>query len=542
MSRILGVVRNGLLSAKYGASETTDIYLAAFRIPDFLYGILIMGGIGAVFLPLFAEYMEKDRKTVGNTSLTPEGREAWKFASNLLNILVLAILFLVLGAFLFMPFLIELVAPGFSPEQKALTVALSRFMLLSPIFFVISAIFSGILHYFHKFFAYSLAPILYNLGIIGGILFFAPFFGLWGLALGVVVGAVLHLLIQIPGALKSGFVWQRVLHFRHPSVRRVVKLSFPRTIGAASYYINLIFMSAVASTISIGSITIFTFANDLQYFPIVLFGVSFATAAFPEFSRFFVQNNRERLWELCSRAISRITFLVLPVALIFFFLRDHLMWLIYGTTLKFGFQEIRLAGALLGVFALGVVFQSLIPIFVRAFFAMQNTKTPTFVSIFAIGLNVAFVFFLMRLLSFPNLFSQGITSFLHLEGFSDIRIVGLPLAILLSGAIQFLFLLMLLKRHIGAFFPRTLFLSLSKTIGAVLITGIAISAFLQIYEGMFFPLTYMQVLTQFLVVVAGGSIVYGVSAFLLRSHEMLSLWHPVEKSFAALTRNPKRVK
>jgi len=171
VSRVLGIMRNALLSWQFGAGETTDIYLAAFRIPDFLYGILIMGGIGAVFLPVFSEVFSKDEKG------------AWEFVSNLLHILMVSILFFSAIAFLAAPLLIDLVAPGFTEEQQEVTVGLTRLMLLSPLLLGVSAIFSGMLQYFGKFLAYSLAPLLYNVGIIFGILFLVPFF--WDLGVGV---------------------------------------------------------------------------------------------------------------------------------------------------------------------------------------------------------------------------------------------------------------------------------------------------------------------------------------------------------------------
>lgn len=511
VSRILGTIRNALLAWRFGAGEETDIYFAAFRIPDMLYGIFIMGGISVAFLPIFAEYMRKDDK------------EAWRFTSNVLNFLVLFLAFLALLVFLFAYPLVSLITPGFSQEQKELTSALTRLMLVSPILFGISAVFSGLLHYFRKFLTYSLAPILYNLGIIGGIVFLVPLFGIWGLALGVLAGAFLHVGIQIPAAIASGFSWQRVFDVWHPSMRKMIQLSFPRTIGAAGYYLNLLFITALASTISVGSITLFTYANDLQYFAIGVFGVSFAMAAFPEFSRFFVQNNREQLKKIFSRTVSQIIFFVLPTAVFLFLLRAQIIRLLYGTTLKFGWEATQLTAAALGIFAFGVVFHSLIPIGTRGFFAMQNTRTPAVASILAVGVNMAMSLLLLEVLADKNALQQALVSSLHLQGISDVRILALPLAFVLSGIFHLAILSLFLARDIQGFFQKDLIVSLWKTGIAAFIGGLATYAVLQFYGNIFSLRTYEQVLSQFMLASIGGIAGFGMVAFLLKSPEALAL-------------------
>jgi len=198
VSRLLGLLRELLLVSKFGVGEELDIYFAAFRIPDFIFGILIMGGFTAVFLPIFSDYFETKRE------------EAFLMVANLLNVLFVLLAGFALILFVFMPFLIQFITPGFAEETRAATIPLARLMLLSPILLGLSAVFSGMLQYFGKFFVYSLAPILYNAGIIVGILFFAPAMGLIGLAWGVVLGALLHILIQVYPAFQSGFSFKKV--------------------------------------------------------------------------------------------------------------------------------------------------------------------------------------------------------------------------------------------------------------------------------------------------------------------------------------------
>lgn len=516
ISRVLGIARNGLLSWQFGAGETTDMYLAAFRIPDFLYGILIMGGIGAVFLPVFSELFQKDEKG------------AWEFVSNLLHILMVALLFVSSAAFLAAPLLIGLVAPGFTGEQQETTVGLTRLMLLSPLLLGISAVFSGMLQYFGKFLAYSLAPLLYNVGIIFGILFLVPYFGIWGLGLGVVGGALFHLAIQIPAALASGFTWKPVFNWKSETITKVLRLAFPRTIAAAGFHLNLIVVTALASFISTGSITIFTYANDIQHFPIGLIGASFAIAAFPALSRFFAEKNREQFQRAFAVTFRQIVFLVMPIAIFMFLLRAQAVRLIYGAGDKFTWDDTRLTAAVLGIFAFGILFQALIPFLARVFFSVQDTKTPTFISMGSVGLNITLAFVLFNVLSSSNAITHGIVAGLKLQGIEDVRILALPLALVLSGIFQAKLLAVFLRKYVREILQKELYLSLIKTSIASVMLSVVTYGILQVYGGVF-PLTsYEEVLGQFVLASLGGGIAYIVTSFLIKSPEMLYFWRIIK--------------
>lgn len=518
-SRVLGIMRNGLLSWQFGAGETTDIYLAAFRIPDFLYGILIMGGISTVFLPLFSEFFEKQEK------------EAWSFVSNLLNILVIALLILSGAAFLLAPLLMKLVAPGFSPEQQEITLNLTRLMLLSPILLGVSSVFSGVLQYFGKFLAYSLAPIFYNLGIIAGIVFLVPLFGIWGLGLGVVAGALLHLLIQVPAAISSGFRWQPSFQWRNEALGKVMRLALPRTFAVAGLHVNLIVVTALASIISTGSITIFTYADDIQHFPIGLIGVSFALAAFPSLSRLFAARQLRQFGDIFAATFKQVFFLVMPISLLAFLLRAQIVRLVYGVGDKFTWDDTRLTAAALGIFAFGILFQTLIPFLARVFFAIQNTRTPTFVSIASVVFNIFLAVLLMSVLAGSNALTSLLVSGLKLQGIGDIRVLALPLALVFSGIFQAVLLLLFLQKYIREVMKRDLYLSVVKTAVASLTLLVTTYAILQLYGGTFALRTYNEVLGQFILASLGGSAAYILAAFLLRSPEMVYFWKAFQSKF-----------
>lgn len=505
-SRLLGLLRDRLLASRFGAGEELDIYFAAFRIPDFIYGILIMGGFTAVFLPIFSEYFEKNKE------------EAFRMVSNLLNVLFLLLAGFALILFIFMPFLIQFVTPGFSNETREATIPLARLMLLSPILLGISAVFSGMLQYFRKFLVYSLAPVLYNAGIIFGILFFVPAFGLIGLAWGVVLGAMLHFLIQIYPVFQSGFSFKNILSFFDPSLFRMARLTAPRIVGAAAFHVNLVVITALASTLAVGSIAVLSFANNLHFLPIGVIGVSLATAAFPLLSQAVARKNDIEFQESFLRAVRIIFFFIIPIASFMFLLRFHIIHLVLGTG-EFGFAETRLTAAVFGAFALGVFFQSLVPLFARAFYALKDTKTPTLIGIAAVLSNVTMALTLLWIFSFPNVIQGFLVSFLEVADIEDARVLALPLAISASVILQGFLLALFLKRKIGLNMRK-----ISGPLNRIGVSGIimGIVSFFALKGAFFiFPLdTFWNILLQATIVVILGLGAYLGAAKLLGVKEL----------------------
>lgn len=518
ISRLLGLVRDRLLAGRFGAGEELDIYFAAFRIPDFVYGILIMGGITAVFLPVFSEHFKRNEE------------EAWKFTNNLLNSF-LFLLILICGVLaLLTPLLIDLIAPGFSSESKAMAIVLTRIMFISPIFLGLSSIFSGILHYFNRFLAYSIAPLFYNLGIIFGILFLVPIFGLYGLAYGVILGAALHWLLQIPAAKVSGYKYLAFLDFRHSGLIRVFKLMLPRTIGAAAYQINLIVITAIASTLIAGSITVFNFSNNLQYFPIGLVGISFALASFPVLSRAWAGGIKDKFLEIFSLTFRQILFLIIPISLLMFILRAQIVRLVLGTG-QFGWLETRLTAASLGIFCLGIFAAALIPFLARVFYSFQNTKTPVVIGIGSMILNISLSFLFVFLLKFPNFFQGFMINILKLQGIEDISVIGLPLALSISGIFQFSLLLIFLKKQVSGVNLREIWSSLKKIILATLLMGLSTYFILYLVANFVNIQTYLGLFIQAIGALIIGSAVYILITLLLGSPELKTIKSSILRQF-----------
>jgi len=499
LSRFLGLIRDWLLSGTFGAGWELDVYFAAFRLPDLVYNVLITGGIVVAFLPLFSEYF----------SLSKE--RAWQFTNNVLNAFLFLIISISLVLFLFTPFLVRLIAPGFGPEKLSLAILLTRLMFLGPILFGLSSVFSGILQYFNRFFIYALCPILYNLGIIFGIIFLVPRFGILGVALGVILGAALHFLIQVPSAIGCGFKYKAIFSFSS-DLKRLFSLMLPRTIATAGQQINLVVITAIASTLSAGSIVIFNFANNLQYFPIGIIGVSFATAMFPSLSRAWIKDKKDEFIESFSLAFCKILYFIIPVSILFFILRSHIVEIILRHG-QFTQAQADLTAASLALFCLGIWALSLIPLVFRAFFSLQDTKTPTLIALASIILNVGLSFYLTDLLG------SGSWELFSLKG--DISVLGLPLAFSSAVIFQLVLLMIFLRRKIKGLSFRKIYNSFWRIVAAGFLMWLVIHFVL----GLFGSFTgFAEKLSVLLIIVVSGALSYLLFSWLLRSPEFTSLF------------------
>ena len=296
LSALLGFFRDRLLAGRFGAGDELDIYYAAFRLPDVVTMLLMTGAISAAIIPIFSQYLVKTKE------------KSWQYLSNLLNAFLVILMVVCLILFILAPQLISLIAQGFSDEKKEITVSLTRIMFLSPIILGMSNIISGILRVFKRFFITSLAPLMYNLGIILGILFFVPVLGIKGLAWGVVLGALLHFFIQLPILLRTGFQYQRILNFFEPSFIKTLILTIPRSVGLAAAQFNLIIITYLASHLAVGSLAVFNLAEGLSRPILTLVAMSFSAAAFPSLSLSFYKEQKDKFKNIFFSVFYKILF------------------------------------------------------------------------------------------------------------------------------------------------------------------------------------------------------------------------------------------
>jgi putative peptidoglycan lipid II flippase len=295
---------------------------------------------------------------------------------------------------------------------------------------------------------------------------------LYGLAYGVILGAFLYWIVQIPAARGSGYRYSTFFDFKQPEMLKVFKLMVPRTLGAAAYHINLIAITAIASTLTAGSIAIFNFSNNIQYFPVGLFGTSFAIAAFPALSQAWAERSREKFLTAFSSTFRQILFLIVPVSFLMFVFRAQIVRLFLGTG-NFGWLETRLTAASLGIFCFGILASAFIPFLARVFYSLQNTKTPVAISLISILINLGLCFLFTFLLGFHNPLQEFVVRILKLQDIGNVSVIGLPLALSFSSVFQFVLLLVFLKKQIIDIKLREITGSLKKIIFASLLMALA---------------------------------------------------------------------
>jgi len=401
-TKLLGLWRDRLLSSSFGAGEILDAYLASFRLPDLVFNVLILGAFSSSFIPVFLSYFQKDKE------------EGWRLANATLNLLFLIIFILTILIIVFAKNLVPLIVPGLSSEAQEVTVKLTRIISLSILFFIFSNVFSAILNSFHKFFLYSLAPLLYNLGIIFGILFLTKTeLGVSGLAWGVVFGSFLHFLIQVPGVLKLGFRPQFLFSFL-PGVKKIFLLMVPRFLGLAVNQVNILLTTIIASFLVSGAITIYNLAFNLNSVPVGLVGIPLSLSLFPILSQAAADGENNFFKKKFLETLKQIFYFILPLTVVFFFFRQEIAAIILKAGL-FTEKDSFLTGQTLGYFSLSLLAQNLIPLFSRAFYAKQDTKTPVLAACFGMFFNFLGCLYFGKLMGPPGLgLAFTLSSFLNL--------------------------------------------------------------------------------------------------------------------------------
>jgi len=523
LSKVLGLLRDNLLANLF-PKEITDAYFAAFRIPDFVYAIVIGGGVTAAFLPVFAESFKKSRK------------DAQKLSGSIFVFFSVFLFFISILLFIFAGPLVKIIAPGFSASQHTLTVSLTRLMFLSPIFLGLSVILTSVLQFFNIFLATALAPLFYNLGIIFGILFFAPVFGPRGLAFGVILGAFLHLFIQIFPFVKLGFSFKPNFDLRIPGLKKFFLLIGPRIISSATSQLNLIVLTAIASTLPSGALSIFVFSDNIQSIPTGLIGIPFATAIFPLLSWLSAKGDKESFSQNFSAVFCYLLFLIVPLSVFFFLLRAQIVRLILGTSFVgeglFGWEQTRLVAASLGIFSFSLFAVSLIPFLTKVFFSRHNTVIPLKITFVAVVFNIILCFLLTRLLSFPNFFRQAVSAFFKLKGISGITVLGLPLAVSISTIFQFFLLLIWLKKEAGDLNYRFIWSCFKKIAAAAFLMFVFVFVSLKGFAALFSLKTVVGVFFQTALsgIVAVVSYLYFCRLLGLREAEaLISLIRKIKK-------------
>jgi putative peptidoglycan lipid II flippase len=385
-SRLLGLVRDRILAAKYGAGDDLDIYYAAFRLPDLMFELLVVGALGAALIPVFSKLIAR------NDDMRAQNCLSGVFFTVVVGMVALSII-----GIIFAPALIHIIVPGFPAEKMSLTADMARIMFLSPIFLSASAVLGGMLVSFRRFVLYSTAPLFYNVGIIIGATIFAPKYGLGGLAWGVVLGSGLHFVIHVIAMRSAHFSFglPRTMPYHDRDVREIFLLMIPRMFSSASNQLSLLLITIFASTLAAGSLTVFTFANNVQSVVLGLIGVPFALAAFPVLSNKYAVGDMRSFADVFSRTLRRILYYAVPLSMLFFVLREQIVRIVYGAG-HFTIQDTILTYQVLGIMCISLFAQSVIPLLSRGFYAMHDTKTPFYIALASQIMNAFVIIALIR--------------------------------------------------------------------------------------------------------------------------------------------------
>lgn len=378
-SRTLGLFRQRALAHFFTADELS-LFFAAFRLPDLVFEVLVLGTFSSAFIPVFTKLVRKDEKT------------AWELASNIVNIGLLIFIVLALLVILFAKPLYSFFTPGFNDMERTEIAKLTKYLFLAQAFFVVSYVLTGVLEGMKRFLVPALAPLFYNIGIILGIVLFSSRLELMAPVLGVLAGSFMHLLIQLPLAIKLGFRFNSEIKISS-NIKKIGRLALPRVVEISFLQISKMVELFLASMISTASYTYYTFGNSLQLLPLGLFGTSIAKAALPTLAG--QSDSKEEFGKTLWKSLCQMIFLISPIATILVVLRIPIVRLVYGTDI-FTWEATVQTSLVVSAFALGVTFQAVVALLSRAFYALHDTKTPVKVSIMMIFLIVSMDFIAVK--------------------------------------------------------------------------------------------------------------------------------------------------
>ena len=529
LSKLLGLVRDRMLAARFGAGEALDVYYAAFQLPDIIYTLLLAGAASAAVLPVFIEYDQKGEAAAG------------RFLSNLLTVFSLAAVLLGAVAWLAAPWLVSFVAPGFVLEALERTVGLTRIMLANTVFLGIAGILSAVLQARRRFFIFALPPIVYNLGIIAGIVFLTPVFGLDGLAYGVVAGGIGQVLVQLPALRGLGLRIRPMFSLGDAGLRRVARTSLPRVAALGMSQLTLILLVAIASYFMAGSISVFKFAANLMYVPVGLFGVSWALALFPKLSSASILRQGESFREHVAIGVRSIFFWILPAAALAIVLRAHIVRVILGSGI-FNWEDTRLVAAVLGVLALAMLSEGLLPLFLRAFYALGRTVEPLFLDIAASVLTVSGALGLsMLFLSSPQTLAT-VARVLRIPDLSQPYILAVAMAFAAGSLVNAFLLARSLKRvslrRLGVELSFEFNACLTMA-GAALLGGLAAYATLLPFPALVATNTFFGIFLQGAVAGGVGLAVYAAILVTQKNPEMLAIIQSFRQHLVSPAKTPR---
>ncbi len=447
VASVLGLLRDRLLNSMYYETYKmgADAYTVAFTIPDFMFFILVSGALSVTFIPVLNQRLAKGNK-----------KSAWELSNSLLNLLILVTLATSILIIIFAdPLVRYVVGPGLPESGQALAASMMRVIAVNPLLFAVASVFASMQQAVSRFAFFALAPVLYNLGIIIGALFFTNGInifgwqvfdgGIMGVALGVVLGSVLQLLVSSVGMFGIGFNYQFKIFWKNRGFHQVLRLLPPRSLDQGIDYVNSIVETNLASRLASGSVRAYQQATTLSFVPINLIGVAISTAAFPKMTERLGQGRPDLFKKELQTVLRVIVWLALPVSVVAYFGRGYLVHFIMPG------GDPYMAG-ILAILALSILFRSVYFISARSFYAQQDTKTPLYISLFTISLNIILAIW----------FSLGMNA----------GVYGLAWAAVITSAIEVSILFVVMSKRIVGLFDTPFIAALWRMVSSAGLTAI----------------------------------------------------------------------
>jgi putative peptidoglycan lipid II flippase len=376
LSRILGYLRYVAIAAAVPDAQQLDAFFAAFRIPDFLFQLVAAGALSSAMIPVVAGLLAND-----------EAARAWRVVSSVTTLMLGTLAILAAVVLLLAPGLVATITPGFDQAELDLTIELTRIMVLAPLFLAAGAVATSVLNARGRFGAAAMAPLAYNLGIIAGAIVLVPVFGVAGLAIGVVIGAAGHLLVQVPTVRRIGVRLRPRVDLGDPQARHTLVLMAPRALGLGATQVVFLVMTSLASTLAAGSIAIFNFAFAILQIPIGVIGVPLGVVLLPSLSRQAATGGLDAFRHLLVRGLSMLAWVMLAITALGIALSQDTVELLFGFV-GVGQAALDQTAATLAIFLVGLTAHSLIAVLARAFYALQDTATPVLAALVAVGVNI----------------------------------------------------------------------------------------------------------------------------------------------------------
>lgn len=515
-SQILALFRDRILAASFGAGDTLDLYYSAFRIPDILFVTVASIVSVSVLIPFLIERFEKGQV------------EAKEFIDTVFSFFFLFMFVVGVLAFFTAPYFMAKLFPNFAnTESFGELVTLTRILLLSPAFLGFSNLLASVTQMNRRFFIYAISPVVYNVGIILGILFLYPSWGLAGLGWGVALGAFFHFAIQIPFVFSQGMFPTFSFPIKFSFIKKIVFTSLPRTITVSANEIAELFLISFASFFVAGSISVFNFAFNLQSVPFSIIGISYSLAAFPTLTRLFSGGEKDKFVEQMINSARHIVFWSVPITVMFIVLRAQIVRTILGAG-EFNWDDTRLTAAALALFTVSLLAQNLVSLFVRSYYSRGKTKTPLFLNVFSAIVIVLGSFYLIKLFQTSVMFKHFIESMLKVSDLPGAVVLMLPLGFSIGVMINLIIHWIDFSRHFPTF-SRPVLRTLFETFSASVIMGFVSYKLLSVFDNILNINTLSGIFLQGFLSGIGGIFMAIIVLILLGSRELAEVWGTLHK-------------